>query len=238
MSVWTATVLTLFPDMFPGFLGHSLPGTALSDGKWALEARDIRDQATDRHRSVDDTPFGGGPGMVMRADIVDAALNSADSRNRPEIYLSPRGRRLDQAMVEELASGDGVVLVCGRYEGLDERVIEARGMQEVSLGDFILSGGEGAAMSLIDACVRLLPGVLGAPESLAEESFQTGLLEYPQYTRPAEWRGRAVPEVLLSGHHDRIQHWRLAQAQKTTRKRRVDLWSQYVAGLNEARVSS
>ena len=238
MNVWTATVLTLFPDMFPGFLGHSLPGTALSDGKWVLDAQDIRDQATDRHRSVDDTPFGGGAGMVMRADIVDAALDAADAGNRPEIYLSPRGRHLDQAMVEEFASGDGVVLLCGRYEGLDERVIEARGMREVSLGDFVLSGGEGAAMSLIDACVRLLPGVLGAPESLAEESFQSGLLEYPQYTRPAEWQGRAVPEVLLSGHHERIQHWRLAQAQKTTRERRVDLWSRYVAGLNEARVSS
>lgn len=238
MSVWTATVLTLFPEMFPGFLGHSLTGTALTKGKWALEARDIRDHATDRHRSVDDTPFGGGAGMVMRADIVDAALSAANTGNRPEIYLSPRGRRLDQGLVEELASGEGVVLLCGRYEGLDERVIEARGMQEVSLGDFVLSGGEGAAMSLIDACVRLLPGVLGAVESLAEESFQTGLLEYPQYTRPAEWQGKAVPDVLLSGHHERIQHWRHTQAQRVTRERRVDLWSQYVAGLNEARVSS
>ena len=235
---WSATVLTLFPEMFPGLLGHSLPGAALRDGKWALEARDIRDHAVDRHRSVDDTPYGGGAGMVMRADIVDAALEAANTAGRPEIYFSPRGRRLDQAMAEELAAGDGVVLLCGRYEGLDERVIEARGMQEVSLGDFVLSGGEYAAMSLIDACVRLLPGVLGAAESLAEESFQTGLLEYPQYTRPAEWRDRTVPDVLLSGHHERIQHWRLTEAQRVTRERRVDLWSRYVAGLNEARVSS
>ncbi len=217
---WSATVLTLFPEMFPGLLGHSLPGAAL------------------RHRSVDDMPYGGGAGMVMRADIVDAALEAANTAGRPEIYLSPRGRRLDQAMAEELAAGDGVVLLCGRYEGLDERVIEARGMQEVSLGDFVLSGGEYAAMSLIDACVRLLPGVLGAAESLAEESFQTGLLEYPQYTRPAQWRDRTVPDVLLSGHHERIQHWRLTEAQRVTRERRVDLWSRYVAGLNEARVSS
>ena len=238
MSAWTATLLTLFPDMFPGFLGHSLPGAALADGKWSLEAHDIREHASDRHRSVDDTPFGGGPGMVMRADVVDAALDAADAAGRPEICLSPRGRRLDQELVEQLAAGDGVVLLCGRYEGLDARVIEARGMQEVSLGDFVLSGGEGAAMALIDACVRLLPGVLGAPESLAEESFQSGLLEYPQYTRPAEWRGKPVPDVLLSGHHERIQQWRLAQARKTTRERRVDLWSRYVAGINEARVSS
>ena len=238
MSNWSATVLTLFPEMFPGLLGHSVPGAALAEGKWLLEARDIREHASDRHRSVDDAPFGGGPGMVMRADVVNAALDAAGSAGRPEIYLSPRGRRLDQELVRELASGSGVVLLCGRYEGLDARVIEARGMQEVSLGDFVLSGGEAAAMALIDACVRLLPGVLGAPESLAEESFQAGLLEYPQYTRPAEWRGKPVPEVLLSGHHERIQHWRLAQARKTTRERRVDLWSRYVAGLNEARVSS
>lgn len=238
MSAWTATVLTLFPDMFPGLLGHSLTGAALADCKWSLEARDIREYASDRHRSVDDAPFGGGPGMVMRADVVDSALDAADAAGRPEIYLSPRGRRLDQELVQQLAAGDGVVLLCGRYEGLDARVIEARGMQEVSLGDFVLSGGEVAAMALIDASVRLLPGVLGAPESLAEESFQAGLLEYPQYTRPAEWRGKPVPDVLLSGHHERIQHWRLAQARKTTRERRVDLWSRYVAELNEARVSS
>ena len=176
---WSATVLTLFPEMFPGPLGHSLPGAALRDGKWSFEARGIRDHAVDRHRSVDDTPYGGGAGMVMRSDIVDAALEASNTAGRPEIYLSPRGRRLDQAMAEELAAGDGVVLLCGRYEGLDERVIEARGMQEVSLGDFVLSGGEYAAMSLIDACVRLLPGVLGAAESLAEESFQTGLFGVP-----------------------------------------------------------
>ena len=163
MSAWSATVLTLFPDMFPGLLGHSLPGAALADGKWSLEVRDIREYASDRHRSVDDAPFGGGPGMVMRADVVDAALDAADAAGRPEIYLSPRGRRLDQELVQQLGDGDGVVLLCGRYEGLDARVIEARGMREVSLGDFVLSGGEGAAMALIDASVRLLPGVLGAP---------------------------------------------------------------------------
>ena len=235
---WSVTVLTLFPEMFPGLLGHSLPGAALRDGKWSLEARDIRDHAAGRHRSVDDTPFGGGSGMVMRADVVDAAMEGVNAGGRPEIYLSPRGRPLDQAMVENLSAGDGVVLLCGRYEGLDERVIEAREMQEVSLGDFVLSGGEYAAMSLIDACVRLLPCVLGSAESLLEESFKAGLLEYPQYTRPAEWGDRKVPEVLLSGHHKRIQHWRLTEAQRVTRERRVDLGARRVAGLNEARVSS
>ena len=238
MTVWKATVLTLFPEMFPGPLGCSLSGSALSDGKWSFEVFDIREHAAGRHRSVDAPPFGGGPGMVMRADVVDTALDGVSNNRRPEIYLSPRGRRLDQDLVRELSEGDGVVLLCGRYEGLDQRVIELRGMREISLGDFVLSGGEMAAMALIDACVRLLPDVLGAPESLAEESFQGGLLEYPQYTRPAEWQGREVPEILLSGHHERIQHWRHIQAQKATRERRVDLWSRYVSGLNEARVSS
>ncbi len=238
MSAWKATVLTLFPEMFPGPLGHSLPGSALSDGKWSLELCDIREYAVNRQRSVDASPFGGGPGMVMRPEVVDAAFDATTGDGCPEIYLTPRGQRLDQGFVQELAEGSGVVLLCGRYEGLDERVIEARGLREVSLGDFVLSGGEGAAMTLIDACVRLLPGVLGSPESLAEESFQGGLLEYPQYTRPANWRGRTVPQVLLSGHHDRIQRWRYIQAQKATRERRVDLWSRYVAGINEARVSS
>ncbi|MEE2689754.1 MAG: tRNA (guanosine(37)-N1)-methyltransferase TrmD [Pseudomonadota bacterium] len=238
MRVWKATVLTLFPEMFPGPLGHSLAGSALTEGKWQLDAQDIRQGGTDRRRTVDAAPFGGGPGMVMRPDVVDAALNTVSADGRPEIHLSPRGRRLDQDLVWELAKGSGVVLFCGRYEGLDERVIEARGMLEVSLGDYVLSGGESAAMTLIDACVRLLPGVLGASESLVEESFQGGLLEYPQYTRPANWRGMKVPEVLVSGHHERIQRWRHTQALKTTRERRVDLWSRYVAGINEVRVSS
>ena len=236
MSRWTATILTLFPDVFPGVLGCSLPGAGLAEGKWALDVRNIRDHATDRHRSVDDSPFGGGPGMVMRPDVVDAALDTVDDGQRPMVYLSPRGRRLDQAMAREFAAGPGLILLCGRYEGLDERVIEDRGLREVSLGDFVLSGGEPAAMALLDACVRLLPGILGAAASLEEESFQAGLLEYPHYTRPAEWRGRTVPEVLLSGHHDRIHRWRLNESRRITRERRVDLWDRYVAGLNEARV--
>ena len=238
MSVWSASVLTLFPEMFPGPLGGSLAGSTLAGGKWALDLHDVRDHAQDRHRSVDDTPFGGGPGMVMRADVVDAALDAVDDGSRPVVYLSPRGRRLEQAMVRDFAEGSGLVLLCGRYEGLDERVIAARGLDEVSLGDFVLSGGEAAAIALIDACVRLLPGVMGAAESLTEESFETGLLEYPHYTRPAEWRGLSVPEILLSGHHERIQHWRRQQALKVTRERRVDLWDRYVAGLNDARVST
>ena len=238
MTVWSATVLTLFPSMFPGYLGHSLIGAALRNGKWSLETRNIRDHAVWRGRRVDGTPCGGGPGMVMRADIVDDALESVDTGNRTEFYLSPRGRRLDQGLVRELAFSGGVVLLCGRYEGLDQRVIEARRIQEISLGDFLLSGGEGAAMALIEACVRLLPGVISKPESLREESFQSGLLEYPQYTRPVKWKGRRVPKVLLSGHHERIKSWRQFQAQKVTRERRFDLWSNYVAGLNDARVPS
>jgi tRNA (guanine37-N1)-methyltransferase len=232
---WTARILTLFPDMFPGPLGHSLAGKALETGLWALETVDIRSFARDKHRSVDDTPFGGGPGMVMRPDVVDAAIGSivdaggADPGGRV-LYLSPRGRLLDQALVRELAGGAGVTLLCGRYEGLDERVIEARGLEEVSLGDFVLSGGEPAAIALIDACVRLLPGVLGAEATLEEESFERGLLEYPHYTRPAVWQGRTVPEVLISGHHERIRAWRLERAEEITRARRPDLWSRYAAG--------
>jgi tRNA (guanine37-N1)-methyltransferase len=232
---WTARILTLFPDMFPGPLGHSLAGKALETGLWALETVDIRSFARDKHRSVDDTPFGGGPGMVMRPDVVDAAIGSivdaggADPGGRV-LYLSPRGRLLDQALVRELAGGAGVTLLCGRYEGLDERVIEARGLEEVSLGDFVLSGGEPAAIALIDACVRLLPGVLGAEATLEEESFERGLLEYPHYTRPAVWHGRSVPEVLISGHHERIRAWRLERAEEITRARRPDLWSRYAAG--------
>ena len=231
---WTARVLTLFPDMFPGPLGHSLAGKALEGGVWALETVDIRSFARDKHRSVDDTPFGGGPGMVMRPDVVDAAIGSvvdaggADPGGRV-LYLSPRGRLLDQALVRELAGGASVNLLCGRYEGLDERVIEARGVDEISLGDFVLSGGEPAAVALIDSVVRLLPGVVGAAATLDEESFERGLLEYPHYTRPADWQGRQVPEVLLSGHHERIKAWRLAQAEATTRSRRPDLWARYAA---------
>ena len=230
---WRARVLTLFPDMFPGSLGHSLAGKALERGVWRLDVMDIRGFATDKHRTVDDTPFGGGAGMVMRPDVVDAALAAALQPERagepvgPAIYLSPRGRMLDQALVAKLAAGPGCVLLCGRYEGLDERVIEARGLMEVSLGDFVLSGGEPAAIALMDAVVRLIPGVMGAAETLDEESFEQGLLEYPHYTRPALWQDRPVPEILLSGHHEKINAWRLRQAEEVTRSRRPDLWAAY-----------
>ena len=226
---WRACVLTLFPEMFPGPLGLSIAGRALKEGVWALETVDIRDFARDKHRSVDDTPFGGGPGMVMRADVVDAAIDSAiaPSGGAPLIYLSPRGRPLDQHRVRELAEGPGAVVLCGRFEGVDERVLEARQAEEISLGDYVLSGGEPAAIALIDACVRLLPGVVGSEESLAVESFERGLLEYPHYTRPQEWRGRPVPEILLSGHHERIEAWRLDRAESLTRERRPDLWHRY-----------
>jgi len=227
--VWTATVLTLFPEMFPGPLGHSIAGKALEDGVWALETVDFRDFASDKHRTVDDAPFGGGPSMVLRPDVVDAALQATAGTRGPVIYLSPKGRLLDQARVREIAQASAVTLLCGRYEGVDERVIEARGLEEVSLGDFVLSGGEPAAIALIDACVRLLPGVLGNVESLVEESFERGLLEYPHYTRPQDWRGRKVPETLLSGHHEKIRAWRLAEAEKITRERRPDLWARYTA---------
>ncbi len=222
--VWTATVLTLYPEMFPGPLGCSLAGKALEGGIWALETVDVRKFATDRHATVDDAPFGGGPGMVMRPDVIDAALNAVQPAG-PAIYLSPRGRLLDQARVRELASAPAVTLLCGRFEGIDERVLEAHRLEEISLGDFVLSGGEPAAIALIDACVRLLPGVIGAARSLTEESFEAGLLEYPHYTRPREWRGRAVPEPLLSGHHDRIREWRQDAAETITRERRPDLWA-------------
>ncbi len=229
VPVWTARVLTLFPEMFPGPLGASLAGKALEAGTWALEVMDIRGFARDKHRSVDDTPFGGGPGMVMRADVVDAAIAHALERDpaAPVIYMSPRGRLLTQAVVREVAARAAVVLLCGRYEGVDERVLEARAVDEISLGDFVLSGGELAAMALMDAVVRTLPGVIGAPEGLAEESFERGLLEYPHYTRPAEWQGRVVPEVLRSGHHERIRQWRLRRAEEMTRSRRPDLWARY-----------
>ena len=227
---WRASVLTLFPGMFPGPLGQSLAGRGLARGDWSLEAREIREVATDRHRKVDDTPFGGGAGMVMRADIVDAAL-ALVADGRPMIYLTPRGKNLSQARVRELAAGPGVVLLCGRFEGVDERVIEARGLEEVSIGDYVLSGGEPAALVLLDACVRLLPGVMGAAESASEESCSpgayAGLLEYPHYTRPAEWQGRAVPDVLLSGHHAAVAAWRRGEAERITRERRPDLWAAY-----------
>ena len=225
---WTATVLTLLPEAFPGPLGLSLAGKALERGAWRLEVVDIRDFATDRHRTVDDAPFGGGPGMVLRPDVVDAALASVGAR-APAFYLSPRGRRVEQRDIRALAEGAGVTLLCGRFEGVDQRVIDARGLDELSIGDFVLSGGEPAAIALLDACVRLLPGVMGEAASLAEESFADGLLEYPHYTRPADWGGRAVPEILLSGHHDRIRAWRRERAETLTRERRPDLWARFVA---------
>jgi tRNA (guanine37-N1)-methyltransferase len=221
---WRATVLTLFPEMFPGPLGVSLAGKALASGLWALEARDIRDSATDRHRSVDDTPAGGGPGMVLRADVLAAAIDAADiSPERPRLLMSPRGRPLTQSMVRELAAGPGPLIVCGRFEGVDQRVIEARGLEEVSIGDYVLSGGEIAAFVLIDACVRLLPGVMGKAESGTDESFSEGLLEYPQYTRPQAFEGHEIPEILLSGDHAKVAAWRQAEAAARTRARRPDL---------------
>lgn len=219
---WHATVFTLFPSMFPGPLGQSLAGRALSAELWRLEVRDIRDAATDRHRTVDDTPFGGGAGMVMRPDVLNAAIGPDDGR--PLLYLSPRGQPLTQDRVRALAAGPGARLVCGRYEGVDQRVLDARGVEEVSIGDYVLSGGELPALVLLDACVRLLPGVMGAEASGEDESFSAGLLEYPHYTRPAEWCGRAVPDVLLSGHHAAIAAWRRTQAEQVTRTRRPDLW--------------
>lgn len=222
---WDVRVLTLFPEMFPGPLGESLAGKALSDGSWSLRTVNIRDFATDRHGTVDDTPCGGGPGMVMRPDVVHGALEAVTDAPGPVIYLTPRGRPLDQKQVQALAAGPGMTVLCGRYEGVDERVLEAHAVVEVSLGDFVLSGGEPAAIALIDACVRLLPGVMGDETSLEEESFQSGLLEYPHYTRPAEWQGRRVPEVLLSGHHEKIRAWRREQAERVTRERRPDLWA-------------
>lgn len=225
---WRASVLTLFPEMFPGPLGASLAGRALARGIFSLSAVNIRDFATDRHRTVDDTPFGGGAGMVMRADVADAALASV-ADDRPMLFLTPRGRPFVQADARRLAAAPGLVLLCGRYEGVDQRVIEARGLEEISIGDYVLSGGELAALVLLDATIRLLPGVMGAAESAAEESFTDGLLEYPHYTRPAEWRDRRVPEVLLSGHHAAVAAWRREQAEHLTRLRRPDLWARHVS---------
>jgi len=226
ITIWRATVLTLFPEMFPGPLGVSLAGRALASGLWALEARDIRDQATDRHRSVDDTPAGGGPGMVLRADVLAAAIDAVEAgADRPRLLMSPRGRPLTQSRVMELAAGPGPLIVCGRFEGIDERVIAARALEEVSVGDFVLSGGEIAALALIDACVRLLPGVMGKEASGTEESFADGLLEYPHYTRPQLFEGRPIPEVLTSGDHGKIAAWRRAEAERLTKERRPDLWA-------------
>ncbi|MGM4894688.1 tRNA (guanosine(37)-N1)-methyltransferase TrmD [Tardiphaga sp. 839_C3_N1_4] len=222
---WRATVLTLFPEMFPGPLGISLAGKALASGLWALEPRDIRASATDKHRSVDDTPAGGGPGMVLRADVLAAAIDAADAQDRPRLVMSPRGRPLTQARVAELVAGPGPLIVCGRFEGIDQRVIDARGLEEVSIGDYVLSGGEIAAMTLIDACVRLLPGVMGKLVSGTDESFSDGLLEYPQYTRPQTFEGREIPDVLISGDHARVAKWRLAEAEALTAARRPDLWA-------------
>jgi tRNA (guanine37-N1)-methyltransferase len=233
---WRATVLTIFPQMLPGPLTYSLAGKALEAGLWRLETVDIRSFAGDKHHSVDDAPFGGGPGMVMRPDVVDAAFATAGGVG-PPILLSPRGRRLEQERVRELAAGPGVTLLCGRFEGVDERVLEARAIEELSLGDFVLSGGEPAAIALIDACVRLLPGVVGCADTLTEESFAMGLLEYPQYTRPRLWQGRAVPEPLLSGDHARIRAWRRAEAERLTRQRRPDLWERGRADADAAAIS-
>jgi tRNA (guanine37-N1)-methyltransferase len=228
---WRAEVLTLFPEMFPGPLGHSLAGKALEAGLWTLNAIQIREFATDRHHTVDDTPAGGGPGMVMRADVLARALDSAAEVGPalPVIYLSPRGRRADQALMRELAAGPGARFLCGRYEGIDERLLERRAIEEVSLGDFVLSGGEIAALTIMDAVVRLLPGVLGAAQTLDEESFENGLLEYPHYTRPAVWEGQEIPAVLTSGHHGEIARWRRRQAEELTKERRPDLWARYDA---------
>ena len=225
--MWRASVLTIFPELFPGPLGASLAGRALGEKIWSCEAIDIRNFAADKHRSVDDSPAGGGPGMVMRADVlaraIDATAPAAD--RRPRILLSPRGRPLAQSRVRELAEGPGVILVCGRFEGVDERVIETRSLEEISIGDYVLSGGEIAAFVLIDACVRLLPGVIGKEASHAEESFEAGLLEYPHYTKPQEFEGKSIPEVLNSGHHGKVAAWRREQAEKITRNRRPDLWA-------------
>ncbi len=223
--MFRATVFTLMPDMFPGPLGVSLSGDALARGLWAMETRSIREHGIGRHRTVDDTPAGGGPGMVIRADVLAASLDAGlpPEDPRPRLLMSPRGQPLRQPRVRELAAGPGVVIVCGRFEGIDQRVIDGRGLEEVSIGDYVLSGGELGAMVLLDACVRLIPGVMGKLESGSDESFENNLLEYPQYTRPREWEGRAIPDVLLSGDHAKVARWRRAEAERITRARRPDL---------------
>lgn len=237
-DVWRAIALTLFPEMFPGPLGESLAGRALKDGTWALEAVDIRRFAKDRHGTVDDAPFGGGAGMVMKPDILSDAIAAVSKPDVPKLLMSPRGAPFSQARARQLAKGPGVILVCGRFEGVDERVIEAQALEEVSVGDFVLSGGEIAALAIIDSCVRLLPGVMGAVQSGDEESFEDGLLEYPHYTRPATWTGpdgieRRVPEILVSGHHGKVAEWRTRQREEITRARRPDLWARRTAKRDE-----
>ena len=225
--MWRASVLTIFPDMFPGPLGVSLAGKALASKLWSLDTIDIRAHATDKHRTVDDTPAGGGPGMVMKADVLARAIDALPTDSGPRLLMSPRGATLTQGRVRQLAGGPGVVILCGRFEGVDERLIAARQLEEVSLGDFVLSGGEPAAIALLDACVRLIPGVMGKEHSAAEESFSDGLLEYPQYTRPPVFEGQSIPDVLVSGDHARVAEWRRAQAERLTRERRPDLWAAY-----------
>jgi tRNA (guanine37-N1)-methyltransferase len=227
--MWRASVLTIFPEMFPGPLVQSLAGKALRSGIWSLDTVDIRVHATDKHRTVDDTPAGGGPGMVMKADVLARALDVIPHDTRPRLLMSPRGARLTQSRLAELAHGLGAVMVCARFEGVDERLIKTRALEEVSLGDFVLSGGEIAALALLDACVRLLPGVMGKEASAAEESFADGLLEYPQYTRPPVFEGEPIPEVLTSGDHNKIKAWRQAEAERLTAERRPDLWAAYQA---------
>tara|TARA_R110002126_G_scaffold226162_1_gene370882 strand:- start:122 stop:922 length:801 start_codon:yes stop_codon:yes gene_type:complete len=229
-GVWQARIVTLFPGAFPGVLGESLTGRALQDGLWQLHTHDLREHGLTKHRNVDDTPAGGGAGMVLRADVVGPAIAEAQSHARgrwPILYMSPRGRQFDQAMARDLARCDGVTMLCGRFEGVDERVLEAFGITEVSLGDFVMTGGELAAQAMIDATVRLLPGVLGNAESAVDESHSAGLLEHPQYTKPADWQGRAIPEVLMSGNHARIAEWRREMSEKITAERRPDLWAQH-----------
>jgi tRNA (guanine37-N1)-methyltransferase len=227
--MWRASVLTIFPEMFPGPLAQSLAGRALTSGIWSLDTVDIRAHAMDKHRTVDDTPAGGGPGMVMKADVLARALDAVPRDTRPRLLMSPRGARLTQSRVAQLAHGLGVVIVCARFEGIDERLIKARRLEEISLGDFVLSGGEIAALALLDACVRLLPGVMGREASAAEESFADGLLEYPHYTRPPVFEGEPIPEVLTSGDHKKIEAWRRIEAERLTAERRPDLWVAYQA---------
>jgi tRNA (guanine37-N1)-methyltransferase len=227
--MWRASVLTIFPEMFPGPLAQSLAGKALAAGIWSLDTHDIRDAATDKHRTVDDTPAGGGPGMVMKADVLARALDAVPHDTRPRLLMSPRGAPLTQSRIAALAAGPGVTVLCARFEGVDERLIKARGLEEVSLGDFVLSGGEIAALALLDACVRLLPGVMGKEASATEESFADGLLEYPQFTRPPVFEGEPIPEVLISGDHGKVAAWRRAEAERLTAARRPDLWAAYLA---------
>jgi tRNA (guanine37-N1)-methyltransferase len=227
--MWRASVLTIFPDMFPGPLAHSLAGKALTSSIWSLDTIDIRAHATDKHRTVDDTPAGGGPGMVMKADVLARALDAVPHDTRPRLLMSPRGKPLTQGRVAELVRHLGVVIICARFEGVDERLIKARRLEEISLGDYVLSGGEIAALAVLDACVRLLPGVMGKEASAAEESFADGLLEYPQYTRPPVFEGEPIPEVLVSGDHDKVKAWRRAEAERLTAERRPDLWAAYRA---------